>query len=142
MNKKGVTSIQRIIVAIFLLDLTIALVIFFALTGEIDNEGTGQHISQYTNWSGTFSERINSETDDIDRLQLNPSFGDAKASGKSVWEIFKEGVDTEGLGDNLGEDTSLPYKYWMVTAVSIFLLIIHILAALEAYFVFINRKYT
>ena len=146
MNKKGATSLQRILILVIILDIFLIMVFNFSYGNIANNDNVASDsISKYGNFSRDFSNRFDTETDDEDRLQLNPSHGDPKAGGRAIWEIFNEGIGSGGLRDSdncLGSDCGFTYIYWVIFGFWLFMGIIHTLLGLEIYFMFINRKYT
>lgn len=138
------TNLQRLIIMVVLMDFMIGLVAIFAFSSSLDyaNTQAEEKIGMYENWTTQYNERVNTETDDEDRTILNPSFGDAKASGKGIWELMKKGVSIQDFGTCLGENCSYLYVYWIVFGVTTFIALIHLLLGLEIYFVIFNRKYT
>lgn len=138
------TSLQRLIIMVLVLDLMLIMVGSFAYSTNQDYIQTQEEtrVETYTNWTNSFHTNINTETDDESRLQLNPTFGDAKSSGKSMWELFKNGISISNYGSCLGEDCTYNYVYWVVAGVGLFVVIVHLLLAMEVYFLIINKKYT
>lgn len=138
------TSLQRLIILVVFMDLLLITIMTYGSNVNEDyvNNQIDSRISMYTNWTTEANNRMNTQTDDENRLQLNPYFGDAKASGKSIWELLSKGIDIRNFGSCLGEDCSFSYIYFVVAGIGIFLAVIHMLLFLEIYMLIINRKST
>lgn len=146
MNNKGATSIQRLLVMVVMLDLLIGFSLAFALSGS-----TATMKSDFTNYmekgqntTKSIQENYGTQTPDTTTNTgfIDKTFGDVRLIAGAIWDTIKTGLGMKGSNDCYGEDCSVDYIFWITGAVGLVLLIIHILIAVEAYFVFFSKKYT
>lgn len=138
------TSIQRLAIMVIILDLLLVMtgIFVYSTNDAILQTEAEQRIVNYQNWSYDLEEGFPNPTPDSQSIYLDRQFGDVKFGGRQVFNILKEGLEIRSTDECFGEDCSVEYKKWIITAIILFYTIINAVLGLEIFFIFYSKKYT
>lgn len=135
------TSIQRIVVVLFMIDLLFVLTSAFVYNHSDPQQEIAEYVDSYNTWNQEFREIYPEANPDTNNLYLSQEIMDDKYGGSQIFKILSGGVQTPELQTSESDSGGVA-GVWVFWGITLVIIIINALGAFEIFQIFYAKKNT
>lgn len=136
------TSIQRIIIVLFIIDFLFVTVGLFINNHSDPTLEAVKYESSYEEWNKDFRDYYPETNPDTSNNVLETEVMDSKFGGMSVFRVLEGGINLPDESGCAGFECESTAGVWVYTGIGILILLINLLGAYEIFQIFYAKKYT